>query len=930
MMKFGVTFVTLAALVAGCRQSEANKPSRSAGARTTISLEPSSTRSGSWVTEGFEAFSKGTFESAGNNLYVSKRGRLQMIRVWDLNRDGNVDLFFAQSHDHVSHQPARVYFQRDGQPRQDAMLLLPSEAAVGELITDLNGDGYEDLVLLNAKNGINAVPNAYIYWGGTGGLTPKFRSGVPVYQGLKIFAADLDGDGRKELISLNDGRKIQGKPDGFVTIHGQTSDGFPNGRRTNIPTPVLMDGDLADITGDGRPDLVLLVQNGETRSLLLMSGTTGGFTPPKVLAANQDARKVRLIKLSKGWIIATTSETAIQLHTLLEGALQTSRRIELAGVTEVIAGDFDDDQRADLISVNPQGVHCLSASSDFDLTRATHLPVANVRSVAVGDVTGDGLQDLAVAVYQGSDSHKVDSRIYVNKGAGFDANRFIGLQTSGATSVSIGDLNHDGKSDVALAGNMGGPTGYAMPAVVYFGAPDGNFDPTQRLELPAFSSTSGCMADFNDDGFVDLFIANEYEAATDPKQTSRIYWGASGGLSPSRFLEIPTKHACIAVTADINRDGYLDIVVASYEEDPIYVYWGGADTYSAARSQKIDLPEAGLINLADVNKDGWLDLVCPMFKREESYVLLGDQNGYRLDRRLVLPIEGALVAEAADLDADGWLDLLTFAHWPLNVNLYTRPVEMVPSYIWWGSEKGYSAYRRTEFVLEGLCIDAAVADLNKDGFLDIAGAIYHQGNQRTSDSFILWGAKDRVYGMDRITRLRQDSAAAVTVADFNNDGWPDICFANHVKLGDHHTSSRVHWNRKGTFTDTDTSELATIGPHESLTVDLGNAYHRGPDEAYISAPFQRPPSTRFRRLSWEAQTDFGSTVAFQIRAAATREELSTAKWTGPRGGNSEFRDSRSALSSLDRDASWIQYRAILRTRNGAATPIITKVAISYE
>jgi hypothetical protein len=252
---------------------------------------------------------------------------------------------------------------------------------------------------------------------------------------------------------------------------------------------------------------------------------------------------------------------------------------------------------------------------------------------------------------------------------------------------------------------------------------------------------------------------------------------------------------------------------------------------------------------------------------------------------------------------------------------------MVPGYIWWGSEKGYSAYRRTEFIL---CIDISVADLNKDGYLDIAGAIYHQGNQRTSDSFILWGAKDRVYSMNRITRLREDSAAAVTVADFNHDGWPDICFANHVKLGDHRAFSRAHWSRKGTLTDSDVTELATTGPHEALTVDLGNAYHRGPDEAYVSAPFQKPAGTRFTRLSWEAETNFGSTVAFQVRKAATSEGLSTAKWRGHRGENSEFRDSRSSLSVLERDENWIQYRAILRTRNGAATPVLTRVAVGYE
>lgn len=50
------------------------------------------------VQEGFEAFSKGTFEHAGQDIYVSRKGRIQLIRRWDLNNDGYYDLPFASTH----------------------------------------------------------------------------------------------------------------------------------------------------------------------------------------------------------------------------------------------------------------------------------------------------------------------------------------------------------------------------------------------------------------------------------------------------------------------------------------------------------------------------------------------------------------------------------------------------------------------------------------------------------------------------------------------------------------------------------------------------------------------------------------------------------------------------------------------------------------
>ena len=44
------------------------------------------------VHEGFKDFSRGQFENAGQNIYVSRDGRIQLIQRWDLNNDGFYDL----------------------------------------------------------------------------------------------------------------------------------------------------------------------------------------------------------------------------------------------------------------------------------------------------------------------------------------------------------------------------------------------------------------------------------------------------------------------------------------------------------------------------------------------------------------------------------------------------------------------------------------------------------------------------------------------------------------------------------------------------------------------------------------------------------------------------------------------------------------------
>ena len=134
---------------------------------------PARAGNGAWVTSGYEDFVQGSFDAGGDNLYVSRRGRLQMIRVWDLNGDGHVDLFFGHSHDHRGHMPVLIYPQRNGRPDAAAPLSLPTLHGTSLRPADLNCDGHLDLIVLNTPpNGAPTQPS-FIYWGGPEGLSPK-------------------------------------------------------------------------------------------------------------------------------------------------------------------------------------------------------------------------------------------------------------------------------------------------------------------------------------------------------------------------------------------------------------------------------------------------------------------------------------------------------------------------------------------------------------------------------------------------------------------------------------------------------------------------------------------------------------------------------------------------------------------------------------
>ncbi len=65
--------------------------------------------SGKWTTRGYEGFVEGTFDNAGQNLYVSRAGVLQRIHQFDVDGDGYLDLVICNSQDHWEKPPAYVY-----------------------------------------------------------------------------------------------------------------------------------------------------------------------------------------------------------------------------------------------------------------------------------------------------------------------------------------------------------------------------------------------------------------------------------------------------------------------------------------------------------------------------------------------------------------------------------------------------------------------------------------------------------------------------------------------------------------------------------------------------------------------------------------------------------------------------------------------------
>jgi hypothetical protein len=82
-------------------------------------------------------------------------------------------------------------------------------------------------------------------------------------------------------------------------------------------------------------------------------------------------------------------------------------------------------------------------------------------------------------------------------------------------------------------------------------------------------------------------------------------------------------------------------------------------------------------------------------------------------------------------------------------------------------------------------------------------------------------------------------------------------------------------------------------------------------------------------LAWNARTPHGTTVRFEIRAAANRENLEQATWRGAKGGPGWYDESDMELN-LAQDCRWVQYRVALQTRDGGSTPVLEEIRIDVK
>ncbi len=558
----------------------------------------------------------GTFSTTPTSVALS--GQVVNAVLADLNGDGILDVAGL---DYTPIPPSEVTVYLATSISAFANSVAYNSDAGGEpsnlTVGDLNGDGYPEIVTSDCvqgdlsvfvNNGNGTYQNGVFYNPAVGGMAGW--GGLCLSGGIAI--ADLNGDGKPDIISSNDASSdvtiFTGNGDGTVNM---PTIGYAVGGNFPSASPVV-----ADFNGDGYPDLVVTARG---LSLVFLKGYGDG-----------------------------TFRAALDYYPPNGGCS-----------SGIAPGDFNGDGIPDFVA----GGTVFLSRPDGSLQ-----PGVNYNSgcfVAVADFNHDGKLDFAATDGIGN------VQIFTGKGDGtFTAGGVFGTGGNGSDDLVAADFNGDGYPDLAVINSN--TSGSSSNVGVLLNDKTGNFQTAVSYPLSLGYTEQGIAAgDVNGDGKIDLVVPYNVSPVFPwgSGNSIAIFLGnGDGAFQAEQDVTVGPAPQAVAI-ADVNGDGISDIVVTLLNggigQDIAILLgtgtgsaWGyQAPTYLAGSVQD-NHPVPEYLKVVDINGDGIPDLVYTSILFRTVGILLSAGSGSFYSPMEFLVGEAPMGLAIADVNGDGAPDVV--------------------------------------------------------------------------------------------------------------------------------------------------------------------------------------------------------------------------------------------------------------------------------
>ena len=343
--------------------------------------------------------------------------------------------------------------------------------------------------------------------------------------------------------------------------------------------------------------------------------------------------------------------------------------------------------------------------------------------LSMADFNGDGLDDLSIAHHMG------ELQFYLGDGAGFiPYDLELTDYPNEAKCILWADIDNDGDQDLLITYRLAANRLYINEGdlVMTDVSEQCGIDQSNRRSYGA------CFGDYDNDGLLDLFIAN-YVSGQDPP-FNEFYRNLGGGYFEEVTFDFPMGEPLPqnfqGQWVDFNEDGLLDLNLIRDRicfENKYYKQTEEGDFFNDAPAMALDYSiNAMCTGTTDFDRDNDQDLYMSAGMFEGNHFVVNDGTGVF---ELHDPEEGDSVMVNLtswagtwfDMDNDGWEDLhvctgfSTYTSWPAVFQNYPY----VPDNFF--HNEGGIFYEDTTgfFDVEALSFSAVTGDYNLDGFPDL-------------------------------------------------------------------------------------------------------------------------------------------------------------------------------------------------------------------